>query len=160
VRLYSYRNIHDFLALLQNKQELMISNFTIFTVPQWAIFAAVTVVIYGWVEQKRAFGLVGSGILIALSLFAGWAVYTGMLLPEGLFGTAEALGGEELFMPDELPVEGRMLPFYWGLILNGVVALGAFIAEATNRKPAKPLKILMSFIAMLLFFGMVGVARM
>jgi len=138
----------------------MISNFIIFTVPQWAIFAAVTVVIYGWVEQKKAFGLVGSGILIALSLFAGWAIYTGMLIPEGFFDTKDALDGEELFLPDELPMEGKMLPFYWGLIVNGFVALGAFSAEVTNKKPAKTLKILMSIIALLLFFGMIGVARM
>ena len=138
----------------------MISNFTVITVPQWAIFAAITVVIYGWVEQKKAFGMVGSIILIALGIFAGWAIYKGLLIPEGLFDTKEAMDGEELFLPDEFPIEGRLLPFYWGLIGNSVVALGSLITEMMNNKQAKLLKVAMCIIGLLIFFGMFGVARM
>ena len=138
----------------------MISNFTVITVPQWAIFAAITVVIYGWVEQKKAFGMVGSIILMALGIFAGWAIYNGLLMPEGLFDTKEALDGEELFLPDELPIEGRVLPFYWGLIFNGFVALGALLAEIMNKKIAKVLKVIMCIIGLLIFFAMIGIARM
>jgi hypothetical protein len=138
----------------------MISNFTVITVPQWAIFAAITVVIYGWVEQKKAFGMLGSLILMALGIFAGWAIYNGLLLPEGLFDTKEAMDGEELFLPDELPIEGRLLPFYWGLIVNSVVALVALLSEIMNKKLASILKVAMCIIGLFIFFGMIGVARM
>lgn len=138
----------------------MISNFTVVTIPQWAIFVAVTVIIYGWVEQKKAFGLLGSGILVLLGFFAIWAIYYGMLLPEGLFDTKEAFDGEELFLPDELPMEGRMLPFYWGLAINSLLAIWTFFAELWNKKQAKTLKIIICLIAILLFFGMVGVVKM
>lgn len=138
----------------------MISNFTVITVPQWAIFAAITVVIYGWVERKKAFGMVGSLILMALGIFAGWAIYNGLLMPEGLFDTKEVMNGEELFLPDELPIEGRVLPFYWGLIANSVVALGALLSEIMNKKLASILKVTMCIIGLLIFFGMLGVARM
>jgi hypothetical protein len=150
----------NFLSTLQNKINLMISNFTIITVPQWAIFAAITVVIYGWVEQKKAFGMVGSIILMALGIFAGWAIYNGLLMPEGLFDTTEAMDGEELFLPDELPIEGRLLPFYWGLIVNSVIALGALITDIMNKKVTRVLKVVMCIIGLLIFFGMIGVAKM
>ena len=138
----------------------MISNFTIITVPQWAIFAAITVVIYGWVEQKKAFGMVGSIILMALGIFAGWAIYNGLLMPEGLFDTKEVMDGEELFLPDELPIEWRLLPFYWGLIFNGVVALGALLTDILKNKMTKGLKVAMCVIGLFIFFGMIGAARM
>ncbi len=138
----------------------MISNFTVITVPQWAIFAAITVVIYGWVEKKKAFGIVGSAIMITLALFAGWALYSGVLIPESLFDTTETMDGEQLFLPDELPVEGRMLPFYWALALNGIIALAAMMAEILDRRQTKILKMIMCIIGLLVFFGMIGVARM
>lgn len=138
----------------------MISNFTVITVPQWAIFAAITVVIYGWVERKKAFGMVGSLILMALGIFAGWAIYNGLLMPEGLFDTKEVMDGEELFLPDELPIEGRLLPFYWGLIANSVVALCALLTDIMNKKVTKALKVAMCIFGILIFFGMIGVAKM
>lgn len=138
----------------------MISNFTVITVPQWAIFAAIIVVIYGWVERKKAFGMVGSLILMALGIFAGWAIYNGLLMPEGLFDTKEVMDGEELFLPDELPIEGRLLPFYWGLIANSVVALGALLTDIMNKKVTKALKVAMCIFGILIFFGMIGVAKM
>lgn len=49
----------------------MISNYTIITVPQWAIFAGITVMIYGWAEKKRIFGMIGAGILVMLGFYAG-----------------------------------------------------------------------------------------
>lgn len=138
----------------------MISNFTIITVPQWAIFVAVTVVIYGWVEHKKAFGMIGSVILIALGFFAGWAIYKGLLMPEGLFDTKELMDGEELFLPDELPMEGRLLPFYWALVVNSFIAIGALITDLMNKKAGKFLKVAMCIFGLLIFFGMLGVARM
>lgn len=138
----------------------MISNFTILTVPQWAIFTAITVIIYGWVERKRAFGMVGSGIFIVLGLFAAWVIFAGLLIPESMFDTREIMDGEQLFLPDEMPIEGRMLPFYWGMVVNGVISLGALATEAMNRKSASLLKIIICLTSLILFFGMIGAARM
>ena len=138
----------------------MISNFTIVTVPQWAIFAAVSVIIYGWVERKKAFGMVGSGLLIILGAFAGWAIFTGLLVPENLFDTREAYNGEELFLPDEMPIEGRMLPFYWAMVANGIFGFFAVLAEGFNKKYGTGLKIFICLVALGIFFGMIGAARM
>lgn len=137
----------------------MISNFTIITIPQWAIFTAITVIIYGWVERKKAFGMVGSAVFVALGIYAAWVIYAGLLVPESMFDTREAMDGENLFMPDELPVEGRMLPFYWGMVINSIVALAALGTEAYGKKTAYILKIAACAIGLLIFFGMLGAAR-
>jgi hypothetical protein len=137
----------------------MISNFTVLTVPQWAIFAGITVMIYGWVEKKRIFGIVGSGILVALGIFAAYAIAAGLMMPESMLDISENLSKDELFNPDELPVEGRLLPFYWVLIVNGFLALAAMIAEIYHKKIAIILRIVIVAIAIVVFFLMMAAVR-
>jgi hypothetical protein len=137
----------------------MISNYTIITIPQWAIFAGITVMIYGWFEKKRIFGRIGAGILVLLGLYAGWILWTGSLIPEGVLDTTDPLGGEELFSPDELPLEGRLLPHYWGMLLNGGIALIALVADLTRKKSALTLKIVAGSLALVIFFLMMGVLK-
>jgi hypothetical protein len=137
----------------------MISNFTVLTVPQWAIFASITVMIYGWVEKKSIFGIVGSAILVALGIFAAYAIAAGLMIPESMLDISENLPKEELFNPDELPVEGRLLPFYWALIANGVLALAAMFAEIYHKKIAAILKIIIGAIGIVVFFLMMAAVR-
>jgi len=137
----------------------MISNFTVLTVPQWAIFAGITVMIYGWVEKKSIFGIVGSGILVALGIFAAYAIAAGLMMPESMFDISENLPKDELFNPDELPVEGRLLPFYWALIVNAILALAAMFAEIYRKKFATILKIIIGTVAIILFFLMMEAVR-
>jgi hypothetical protein len=137
----------------------MISNFTVLTVPQWAIFAGITVMIYGWVEKKSIFGIVGAGILVALGLFAAYAIYAGLMMPESMLEISDNLPKDELFKPDELPVEGRLLPFYWVLIFNGILALSAMFAEIYKKKIASVLKITIGAIALVVFFLMMAAVR-
>lgn len=137
----------------------MISNYVVLTVPQWAIFVAISAMIYGWLEKKRIFGLVGSGTLVVLGLYSAIVLWAGMLVPESMFDIPGHLPGEELFNADELPVEGRLLPFYWGLVANGVIALIAMFLEIRNRKSPNRLKLIIGLIAVLLFFAMTTVVR-
>jgi len=137
----------------------MISNFTVLAVPQYAIFAAVTVIVYGWVEKKTTFGIIGSGILVLLGLFAGYTIFTGLMMPENMPELSENLSKDELFTPDELPIEGRFLPFYWVLVINGVIALGALIGEIYHRKFGTILKVTAAISSILVFFLMMSVIR-
>jgi heme A synthase len=137
----------------------MISNFTILSIPQWAVFAAVTIIIYGWTEGKRSFTQIGTAILFLLGIYAVWVIYTGLLVPESLFDTTEALDGEVLFNPDEIPMEGRMLPVYWGFVVNAAIALAAFITGLRDGKASKVLKIITIVFSLFLFFAMIGISR-
>lgn len=138
----------------------MITNFTIITIPQWAIFAAITVIIYGWVEEKKAFGILGGALFALLGIFAGYALYAGLLIPEEWFNTAENFGGEELFDFDELPMEGRMLPLYWGMVANGAVGLAVMVAEWRNNHFTQHLKVVASVTGLVVFFAAIGITRM
>lgn len=137
----------------------MISNFTILTIPQWFIFAAVTVIIYGWMEHKKSFGLIGSAVFVLLAVFTGWAILSGMLVPESFIEAAGTIDEEIMLAPDEIPIEGRMLPFYWGITINGLIAVAAFVTEWRNMKAAKALKITICIIGLLMFFGMMSIVK-
>lgn len=138
----------------------MISNFTVVTIPQWAIFAAISIIIYGWVEQKKIFGLIGIGLMILLGIFAGWVIYSGWLIPESMFDTTGTMDGEELFSEGEIPIEGRMLPLYWALVLNGAISIPVFLVEYSGKKYSRALKLLIMLFALMIFFGMTSVSRL
>ncbi len=138
----------------------MITNFTVISIPQWTIFAAITAIIYGWVEDKKAFGLLGTALFALLGIFAGYTIYAGLLMPDEWFNTAENFGGEELFDFDELPLEGRMLPLYWAMVVNGVAGFSATIAEWLNYRYARHLKVLIGTFGLVIFFGIIGIAKL
>ena len=148
-----------FAPLQKIQYPVMISNFTLLSIPQWAVFAAITIIIYGWTEGKRSFTQIGTAIFVLLGIYAAWVIYTGLLVPETLFDTAEELDGEILFNPDEIPIEGRMLPVYWGFVVNGVLALAAFITGMKESKASKVLKIIAIIFSLFLFFAMIGISR-
>ncbi len=137
----------------------MISNYTILTIPQWAIFAAIAVMVYGWAEHKKAFGIIGSGIFVALGIYAVIAILSGAMVPEEMLDITDPISEAPVFSPDEIPLEGRFLPFYWMLVFNGVLALTALIADIFKRRFANPLKIATAAIAIILFFLMMGALK-
>ncbi len=131
----------------------------IITIPQWAIFAGITVMIYGWVEKKHIFGIIGAGILVLLGIYAAWAIVSGALIPEGMMDAIDPFSDEKLFSPDELPVEGRLLPHYWGLMLNGLLALATLLSEIYHKRFTNTLKVITGILSIILFFLMMAVIR-
>ncbi len=137
----------------------MISNYTVVTIPQWAIFCAITVIIYGWTEKKNIFIQIGMAIFILLGIYSAWAVYAGIMVPENFMNATDPVSGEELFSPGELPLEGKLIPVYWGFILNGCTAGTALIAGITGRRFTTVLRIISAVFSVLLFFMMIAIVR-
>jgi hypothetical protein len=138
----------------------MISNFTVLTIPQWAIFVGITVLIYGWTEKKKVFELIGLGILALLGIFAAWVLFSGLLVPEEMLNQTDPLDETiDLFTPDELPIEGRLLPFYCGLLGTGLLAAVTMTAEIMRKRFVNFLKIVVATIEIVLFFLMMAVLR-
>ena len=137
----------------------MISNYIIITIPQWAIFAGITVMIYGWVEKKRIFGIIGAGILVLLGIYATWAIISGALIPQELLDATDPFTDEKLFSPDELPVEGRLLPHYWGLVLSGLLALATLLSEIYHKRFTSFLKVITGILSVIIFFLMMAAIR-
>ncbi len=137
----------------------MISNYTILTIPQWSIFAGITVMVYGWAEHKRVFGFIGSGIFVCLGIYAAIAIASGAMMPAEMLDMTDPLSDTPVLAPDEIPMEGRLLPFYWMLVCNGGLALIALFAEIFKKRFANPLKIATAAIGIVLFFLMMGALK-
>ena len=135
----------------------MDQNTFLYTMPQWFIFASVIALAYGWVEKKRIFTMIGFGILIALGIFAAYAiakgyfVYHNFLSPEEIM--SEEMNGEVL---EEMPLEGRILPAYWLFITSGVAAIPGLLLTLKKKKHATTMMYVAGLIALGGFFIIVG----
>jgi hypothetical protein len=138
----------------------MNQNIFLYTLPQWFIFASIIVLVYGWVEKKQPFRIIGMLILIALGIYAIWAISQGYFLsskyltPEELF--QEEMEGE-LF--EEIPFEGMLLPAYWSFVVSGILAIPAAILDWKNWQPNRLFIILASLAALFGFFVIVGALK-
>ncbi len=138
----------------------MSQNTFLYIVPQWFIFASVIALAYGWVEKKRGFRMIGFGLLIALGLYAvyaiaeGYFVYYDFLTPEEIIASEM----EEEFI-EEMPLEGRILPAYWLFIASAITAIPGFVLEWNNKKQAKIFIFVSGLIALGGFFIIVGALR-
>ena len=133
----------------------------IYTLPQWFIFSAIAVIIYGWIEKKQAFRLIGLFIFVVLGVFS---IYT---IQAGYFSASHLLTPEELTersMGDEtytnLPFQARLLPAYWSFVITALLAVPALYFDWKNIKPRKLFTILASLVALFGFFIIVGELRM
>ncbi len=132
----------------------------LYTFPQWLVFAALFVIIYGWVEGKKVFRLTGHGIFILLGIFA-LVVLLGDYLAAAHYLSPEEVASEELeeIVTNEVPLEAMLLPAYWSFLLAGILAVPSMILEWKNRKTARTLTVLTGLAALLGFFIVVGALR-
>ncbi|WP_167605591.1 hypothetical protein [Maribellus sediminis] len=133
----------------------------LYTFPQWIVFAALFVIVYGWVEQKKVFRLTGEAMFILLGIFA-LIVLLGDFLAAGNFLTPEEVVAEELNdeILNEVPIEAKLFPAYLGFLIAGIMAIPTFLLEWKNHKRASTLVVITSVVALLGFFIIVGALRM
>ncbi|MFV0590636.1 MAG: hypothetical protein ACK5M7_04575 [Draconibacterium sp.] len=132
----------------------------LYTFPQWIVFAALFVIIYGWVEGKKVFRLTGEGFLILLGIFA-LVVLLGDYLAAAHYLSPEEVASEELdgIITNEIPIEARLLPAYWSFLAAGILAIPTTILEWKNKKVARTLVVVTGLLALLGFFIVVGALR-
>lgn len=139
----------------------MTPDLFIYTLPQWFVFAAIAVVVYGWVEKKKVFRIIGSSIFILLGLFAAYSIYA------GYFSASEFLTPQEVVSEEmeddainEIPFHIRLLPAYWSFILSALLAVPAIYFDWKEKKPKRLFIILAGLAALFGFFIIVGEIRM
>lgn len=132
----------------------------LYTFPQWFVFAALFMVIYGWVEQKKSFRLIGISIFIVLGFFS-IVVLLGDYLTAGEFLSLEEITAEELDdeVLNEIPLEAKLLPGYWSFIVASVLAIPALFLDWTDKKRARLFIVLTALMALAGFFIIVGTIR-
>lgn len=132
----------------------------LYTFPQWIVFAAIFGIVYGWVEEKKAFRFIGLAAFVALGLISLFVILGDYLAP-GQFLTPEEIMQEELndIIIDEAPIEAQLLPAYLIFIGSSVLALAAFILDWLNKKYYRLFTVIASLVALLGFFIVVGAVR-
>jgi len=133
----------------------------LYTLPQWFVFAGIIASVYGWVEKKKMFRMIGPLIFILLGLYAGFAIASGYFSAYDYLTPAEIMNEEleqETF--EDLPLQAKILPAYWIFIVSGIVAIPAFIFEWKEKKLRNLFMILTGLTALFGFFIIVGELRM
>jgi predicted membrane channel-forming protein YqfA (hemolysin III family) len=132
----------------------------LYTVPQWIVFAALFMIIYGWVEHKKTFRLIGLGIYVLLGAMAVM-VLSGDYLAPGNFLSANEIAAEELNneVLNETPIEAQLLPAYLSFILAALLALPTIFMDWKAHRRAKLFIVLTSVAALAGFFIVVGAVQ-
>jgi hypothetical protein len=139
---------------------IMNQDILLYTLPQWFVFSAVIASVYGWVEQKKTFRLMGPVIFFLLGLFAL------ISLKSDLFASYEFLTPEEIVsdqMEDEIngdvPFQTMLFPAYLCFLITGLLAIPSFFLELKNRKGKNLLLIITALTGLMGFFIVVGALR-
>ncbi len=136
------------------------NNTFLYTLPQWFIFAAIFVAVYGWVEDKKAFRLIGAGIFVALGVYSLY-ILSGDYLAAGSFLTPEEIANEELLdeVLEEIPFEAKLLPAYISFLVSAVIALPAIYFDLRNKKIYRLFIVLAGLVSLFGFFIVVGALK-
>ncbi len=132
----------------------------LYTLPQWFVFTALFMVIYGWIEDKKSFRLLGISTFILLGIFSLVIVLGDYLAFEDYLSPGE-IAAEELEdeIVNDVPFEAKLLPGYWSFIVASILAIPALFLDWTNKKHSKVFIVLTALLALLGFFIIVGTIR-
>ncbi len=142
----------------QNQQKM--SDTFLYTVPQWFVFAAIIGMVYGWIEDKKVFRLIGAFVLVALGIFSLF-VLMGDYFAAGKYLTPEEIVSEELAeeVTEEIPFITKLFPAYISFLLSALLVIPAIFLDIKNRKSYRIFLIISSFTALGGFFVIVGVLK-
>src|SRR5690606_29296279 len=108
--------------------KINMNNSFLYTVPQWIIFSGIVAVIYGWLEQKEQFRIIGTSILIVLGLFSVYVFFGDFLAAYKYLTPYEAamleleeqemLSAEEMLF-EEIPFQVKIFPAYISFLISG-----------------------------------------
>ena len=132
----------------------------LYTLPQWLIFGAIMVIVYGWVEHKKAFRIMGSVLFILLGFYAVY-ILTGDFLAGKEYLTPEEVMSEELedIELNEIPFQVKLIPAYWSFILVSLLAIPAGILDWKNKSKYKLFYVLSGVFSLVGFFIIVAALR-
>lgn len=141
-----------------NQQQM--SDTLLYTLPQWFIFAAVFVAVYGWIEKKKAFRIIGAIIFILLGIYS-LIVISGGYLAGGEFLTPGEIADKELDGEtiEEIPFQAKILPAYLSFIVSAIIAIPAIFLDIKNKKSYQWFILSAGLVALFGFFVIVGILQ-
>lgn len=132
----------------------------LYTLPQWFIFAALFVIVYGWIEEKKAFRIIGYSILALLGIYSLFII-TGDYLAAGKFLTPNEIASEELSdgTIEEVPFQAKLLLAYLSFVVSAVLAIPAAILDIKNKKVYQWIIVFAGLVSLFGFFVIVGILK-
>lgn len=132
----------------------------LYTLPQWFIFSAVFVAVYGWVEKKKVFRIIGASIFVLLGIYSIFVI-TGDYLAGGEFLTPGEIADLEITdeLNEEIPFQAKLLPAYISFIVSGILAIPAIYLDLKNNKKYQWFVISAGLVSLMGFFIVVGVLQ-
>ena len=132
----------------------------LYTLPQWFIFAAIFVVVYGWIEHKKVFRIIGTSIFVVLGIYSLFII-TGDFLAAGKFLTPDEIVGKEFIDEkfEEIPFQAKLLPAYLSFVVSAVLAIPAIFLDIKNKKSYQWFIVLAGLVSLFGFFVIVGVIK-
>ncbi len=138
----------------------MNQDILLYTLPQWFVFAAIIASVYGWVEHKKAFRLMGPVIFLLLGVFAALVIWSDLFISYEFLTPEEIINLEtEDELNTDLPFQAMLFPAYVAFVLSGLLAIPSFVLEWKSRKGKNLLLILTALTALFGFFIIVGALR-
>jgi len=136
------------------------NNTILYTLPQWFIFAAIFVIVYGWVEKKKTFRMVGYSILTGLGIFSIF-ILSGDYFIASEFLTPEEIAREELDdeIVNEIPFQAKLFPAYVSFVLATIFALTTAILDIMNNNKYRWFALITGLVILFGFFIIVGALR-
>jgi hypothetical protein len=132
----------------------------LYTIPQWFVFAGIIASVYGWVEHKKTFRLLGPVIFFLLGIFSLYSIQNGSFSVSEFLTPNEIINEEmEEEMMEDVPFVAQLLPAYFAFLFSGLLAIPAFFLEWKNRKGKNLLIILTALAGLMGFFIIVGALR-
>lgn len=132
----------------------------IYTIPQWLTFAAIFMMVYGWIEDKKAFRIIGDFVIILLGLFAVY-IFSKGYLAESKYLTPDEIVSQELGEEtiEKISILTKLGPAYASFLLSSVIAVPALIFDSKNKKIHRIFMIIAGLIALSGFFVIVNALK-
>lgn len=132
----------------------------LYTLPQWFIFSAVFVAVYGWVEKKKVFRIIGASIFVLLGIYSIFII-TGDYLAGGEFLTPGEIADLEITdeLNEEIPFQAKLLPAYISFIVSAFLAIPAIYLDLKKNKKYQWFIVSAGLVSLAGFFIIVGVLQ-
>ena len=132
----------------------------LYTLPQWFVFAAVIIVTYGWIEDKKSFRIIGALLFVLLGVYS-LIILSGDYFAAKDFLTPEEIVREELDgeIIDEIPFQAKLFSAYLSFVLAAILTLPAIFLDLKNSKKYRWFIILSGLIALFGFFVIIGAVK-
>lgn len=124
-------------------------------------FLAIVAIVYGWVEQKKLFRIIGEIIFVLLGIFALYSIYAGYFSAHEFLTPNEIVSeelGEEVI--EEIPFQAKLLPAYWSFVVSAILALPALYFDWKNKKTTWLFILLAGLVSLFGFFVIAGELKM